>query len=119
MKKRSSTKYSGPSEIRYGGATYVLASEDSSMMGGSPMEFSDFSIDDLLSYDQIREHNAIEMGHAYTPDGEWLLGWMDDRGRKFAELDLPDNIRSQLPTNRYFLRIDNKPSWRWDDGEEF
>ncbi len=68
-----------------------------------------YTEEDVLTYEQIRPHGAMEIGSAYCPAGEVHPGWADTRGRKFAEVTPPDGMRSQA-----FVRIDNLDGWRWE-----
>jgi hypothetical protein len=96
-----------PKKILWRGVPYVLAYDQS--------EVGEFDIEDLLSHDDLMAYDAMETGNAFCPKGRWHPGWEDSRGRKFAEVHPPSEMLAQLPATQYFLRIDNRPGWRWED----
>jgi len=99
-----------PRRLLYRGAIYKRAYEKSQM--------GDFSIDEVVLHSKLMPYGIMESGDAYCPRGGWHPMWADIRGRKWAEVDPPDAMRQQLPAGeQYFLRIDNKPDWRWEWGE--
>ncbi len=78
----------------------------------------DFPIDDLYLHEEIVAHGALEVGSAFCPKGKWHPGWEDKRGHQFAEVHPPDEMLARLPPTQYFLRIDDRPGWRWEDDEQ-
>ena len=97
---------STPRTLIYRGATYTCVSIAEDKPGlYEPQELQPY--EDLVSY------GNLEIGDVLSPEGKWYPGWADIRGRKYAEVSPPVEMRKMLPVTQFFLRIDDRPGWKW------
>ena len=84
-----------PDSVMYRGATYRRVGA--------------FDPSEILLYDYLRKRGGVEAGIAYCPEGKQHPGWVDKGGWKYAEITPPEGSTQQA-----FVRIDNRPGWRWE-----